>query len=160
MRPLLLILALPIVEIALFILMGGLVGLWATLGLVVLAAVVGVGLIRSAGADATGRIRAGMAQDQDPSAELVHTAIRFVAGMLLVIPGFLTDAVALVLLIPQVQRAAFSALRRRAQMSGIVMGMTVNSTTGGTHAPADRVIEGEFRDVTRSTPGRSGWTGD
>jgi UPF0716 protein FxsA len=116
--------------------------------------------MRSAGADAAGRIRAGMAQDQDPSAELVHTAIRFVAGMLLVTPGFLTDAVALVLLIPQVQRAAFSALRRRAQMSGIVMGMTVNSTTGGTHAPADRVIEGEFRDVTRSTPGRSGWTGD
>jgi UPF0716 protein FxsA len=157
-------LVLPIIEIALFILVGGWIGLWATLALVILAAVAGTALMRGAGADATNRIRASMAQDADPSGELVRMAMRFVAGMLLVVPGFLTDAVALVLLVPQVQRAAFSALRRRAQMSGAVMGVTIDGTATRPRAPADRVIDGEFHELPpRSGPPQSGpsrWSED
>jgi UPF0716 protein FxsA len=151
-------LALPVIEIALFILVGGWIGLWATLALVILAGVAGVTLMRGAGADAGNRIRSSMAQDTDPSAQIVRMAMRFIAGMLLVVPGFLTDAVALVLLVPQVQAAAFSALRRRAQMSGMVMGVTIDGTATRPRAPADRVIEGEFHEIPPNRPGPSRWT--
>ena len=151
-------LALPVVEIALFILVGGWIGLWPTIGLVLLAAVGGTALMRSAGAQAGQRVRASMMQDTDPSAEIVRMAITFVAGMLLVIPGFLTDAVALVLLVPQVQRAAFAALRRRARMSASVMGVTIDGQYRETRPPADRVIDGEFTNVTPGRPSR--WTED
>jgi UPF0716 protein FxsA len=156
MRPLLIALLLPLAEIAVFVLVGGRIGALATVALVVLAAVAGVALLRSAGADAAARIRASMAQEQDPSAQIVRMAMRFIAGMLLVIPGFLTDIVALVLLAPMVQDAAFAALRHRARVSGLVF--DVRDPAAQPRAPADRVIEGEYRDVTR--PGRSGWTKD
>jgi UPF0716 protein FxsA len=159
MRPLLLVLLLPLVEIALFVLVGSRIGVLATLLLVVLAVFAGIALMRSAGTDAAARIRASMAQDQDPSADIMRMAMRFIAGMLLVIPGFLTDAVALVLLVPGVQRAAFTALRRRARVSGIVVGR--GGPAGQPRPPrTDRVIEGDYRDVTGSTPRRSGWTED
>jgi UPF0716 protein FxsA len=159
-------LALPIIEIALFILVGGWIGLWPTLGLVIAAAFAGTALMRSAGAQAGQRIRASMMQDQDPSADIVRMAMTFVAGMLLIVPGFLTDAVALVLLVPQVQRAAFNTLRRRARMSGGMSGMTMGATFGGPpqrpRPPADRVIDAEYEDVTRQNPpqGPSRWTQD
>ncbi len=79
-------LVLPIVEIALFILVGGWIGLWPTIGLVLLAAVGGTALMRSAGAQAGQRVRASMMQDTDPSEAIVRMAMSFVAGMLLVIP--------------------------------------------------------------------------
>jgi UPF0716 protein FxsA len=151
-------LVLPIVEIALFILVGGWIGLWPTIGLVLLAAVGGTALMRSAGAQAGQRVRASMMQDTDPSEAIVRMAMSFVAGMLLVIPGFLTDAAALVILIPQVQRAAFTALRSRARMSATVMGATVDGTWQQTRPPADRVIDGDYTNVTPTRPSR--WSED
>jgi len=158
MRTLLIALLLPLAEIALFILVGSRIGVLATVAIVVLAAVTGVTLLRSAGTDAAARIRASMAQDQDPSGDIVRMAMRFIAGMLLVLPGFLTDIAALILLVPLVQDAAFSALRRRARVSGIVFDL--RNPAAEPRAPADRVIDGEYREVTRPAPGRSGWTGD
>ena len=143
----LLLIALPVAEIALFILVGGQIGVLATIALVVLAAIAGVALMRTAGADATDRLRQSIAQDTDPSSAIVTGLMRFVAGMLLFLPGFLTDAVALVLLIPLVQTAAFAALRRRARMAGMVAGVTVDAVRRR-RAPADRVIEGDWQDVT------------
>lgn len=151
-------LALPIVEIVFFILVGGWIGLWPTIGLVLLAAVAGTALMRSAGAQAGQRVRASMMQEADPSVEIVRMAITFVAGMLLVIPGFLTDAAALVLLVPQVQRAAFTALRRRARMSATVMGASMDGQFRDTRRPADRVIDGDYTNVTPGRPSR--WTED
>lgn len=155
--------ALPIIEIALFILVGGWIGVWATLALVLAAAFGGTLLMRGAGANAANRIRASMAQDADPSADIVRMAVTFVAGMLLVIPGFLTDAVALVLLVPGVQRAAFAALRNRARMSGMAMGVTIDGdfrrTDGGQpRRPADRVIDADYTEVPPTRPSR--WSED
>jgi UPF0716 protein FxsA len=100
---LVLFLALPIVEIALFIVVGGLIGLWPTLGLVVLAAVGGVALMRRQGLRALERLSAGLEAGGGPAEPLAHGALMFVAGVLLVIPGFFTDAVGLLLLVPAVR---------------------------------------------------------
>jgi UPF0716 protein FxsA len=155
-----LLLLLPVIEIALFILIGGRIGVLATVALVLLAGIAGVSLMRSAGADAAGRLRQSIAQQSDPSAAIVRGLMRFVAGMLLFLPGFLTDIAALVLLIPQVQAAAFAALRRRARMAGMVVEVATEAAERR-RRPADRVIEGDYRDVTDTPDGhrpRSRWS--
>ena len=153
------ILSLPIIEIALFILVGGWIGLWPTLALVVLAGMAGVMLLRAQGQNAVASLRQGVVQDSDPSEKIVRGAMSVLAGMLLIVPGFLTDIVALILLVPQVQTAAFASLRRRARMQGMVMGIVPN----GPQRPAnnDRVIDAEFEEVSppkRPTHNPSGWT--
>jgi UPF0716 protein FxsA len=154
------LLSIPVIEIALFILVGGWIGLWPTLGLVVLAFVAGVALLRAQGQNAVARMRDGVVQDADPSEQIVRGAMSLLAGMLLIIPGFLTDLVAITLLIPQVQKAAFAALRNRARMQGFTMGMTVNGTATRVR-PDDRVIDADFEEVSppkKPTHTPSGWT--
>ncbi|MBA3326222.1 MAG: FxsA family protein, partial [Rhodobacteraceae bacterium] len=80
-------LAVPILEIALFIQVGGLIGLWPTLGLVILAGVAGTALIRAQGLRALPRLRARIEAGEDPSGPLVDSALIVVAGILLLIPG-------------------------------------------------------------------------
>ena len=153
------ILSLPIIEIALFILVGGWIGLWPTLALVVLAGTVGVMLLRAQGQNAVASLRQGVVQDTDPSEKIVRGAMSVLAGMLLIVPGFLTDIVALTLLIPQVQTAAFAALRRRARMQG--MGMGIAPSGAARPANNDRVIDADFEEVSppkRPTHNPSGWT--
>ena len=155
---LLIFLALPIIEIALFILVGGEIGLLPTLGLVILSAVVGLSIVRAQGISAIGQLQARLAAGDDPAGPIADAALILIAGVLLVIPGFFTDAVALVLLIP----AARMALLRR--MAGRVRARGVIFTRGG---PTPRrpqgsdTIEGEFEvldDVPPSQRGASGWT--
>lgn len=153
------ILSLPIIEIALFILVGGWIGLWPTLALVVLAGTAGVMLLRAQGQNAVASLRQGVVQDTDPSEKIVRGAMSVLAGMLLIVPGFLTDILALTLLIPQVQAAAFAGLRRRARMQGMGMGIAPS----GPPQPAnnDRVIDADFEEVSppkRPTHNPSGWT--
>lgn len=154
------LLSIPVIEIALFILVGGWIGLWPTLGLVVLAFVAGVSLLRAQGQNAVARMRDGVVQDADPSEQIVRGAMSLLAGMLLIVPGFLTDVVAITLLIPMVQKAAFAALRNRARMQGFTMGVTVNGTAKRAR-PDDRVIDADFEDVSpakKPTHRPSGWT--
>jgi UPF0716 protein FxsA len=153
-------LSVPVIEIALFILVGGWIGVLRTLLLVVLAVIVGVLLIRQQGQSAMASLRQGVLQDTDPSEAIVRGAMAVLAGMLFIIPGFLTDAVAIALLIPMVQKAAFAALRRRARMQGLVMSTTINGTSRPV-TPQDRVIDAEFEEISppkRPTHNPSGWT--
>lgn len=108
-----LIIALPIVEIALFIQIGGLIGVWAVLGLVVLAAVLGLAVIRSQGAHAWLEAQRSLAQLRDPSRPLAHGVMLMIAGVLLIVPGFFTDIVALLLLIPPVRNLVMRQAARR-----------------------------------------------
>ena len=96
--------ALPIVEIALFIQVGGLIGVWATLGLVVLAALLGMAVIRSQGAHAWLEAQRSLAQLRDPSRPLAHGMMLMIAGALLIVPGFFTDMMGLLLLMDAVRR--------------------------------------------------------
>ncbi|MBP7002414.1 FxsA family protein [Amaricoccus sp.] len=153
------LLALPIVEIALFIIVGGWIGLWPTLGLVVLAGLVGVTVIRAQGAQAFERLRAAAAADKDPSGPMAHSALLVVAGLLLIVPGFFTDALGLLLLIPQVRAAA---IRR---FAGKVRGQTVVFSTRGGEGPRrprdGDAIEVDYEvldDVPPAERGASGWT--
>ena len=92
----LIFLAVPIIEIALFIQVGGAIGLWPTLGLVLLAAVAGIGAdARRRGCRRLAGCARASTAGGDPVGPIAHGALILVAGMLLLIPGFFTDALGL-----------------------------------------------------------------
>ena len=72
--------AVPIVEIALFIQVGGLIGLWPTLAIVVLTALVGTALMRSQGAHALAEIQRSFSEMRDPTRPLAHGVMILIAG--------------------------------------------------------------------------------
>jgi UPF0716 protein FxsA len=80
-------------------------------------------------------LQAALAQGGDPARALFDGAAVLVSGLMLLTPGFLSDAVGLMLLLPPVRRAAFALLRRRVVVAGAV------------RHPAGEVLEGEFRVV-------------
>ena len=157
-------LAVPVIEIALFIRVGGLIGLWPTLAIVVLTAMLGTVLVRSQGARAMADLRRSMAELGDPTAPLAHGAMILFAGALLLTPGFFTDACGLLLLIPQVREAVLHWLSTRVQVASFSMG---GATQGfgaqgfGRRDTGPGVIDGDFHEIdpTNLPPrGPSGWT--
>lgn len=109
-------LALPLVEIALFILVGRAIGLLPTLALVVLGAVVGALLLRRQGLDAVNRLRTNMNEGTIPGRTMFDTMLIGLAAILLILPGFFSDGLALVLLLPPVRDWMFSALAARVRV--------------------------------------------
>jgi UPF0716 protein FxsA len=121
MGPLLLLfvfIAAPILEIAVILKVGSLVGLWPTLALIVGTAVVGTIVLRLQGLATIAEARRQMADGQPPVDPVLHGVLLLVAGAFLLTPGFVTDTLGFCLLVPPVRtrlgRALFSAVRVRA----------------------------------------------
>jgi UPF0716 protein FxsA len=115
------ILALPLVEIALFVTVGAKLGLWLTLAWVLLSAVGGVlilkGLARSGSAMAQSDFVEGFRgrMVEDPLSPIVHQGLIAVAAILLILPGFFTDTLGILLLIPPVRTLFIRLTARRLQ---------------------------------------------
>ena len=90
----------PLIEIALFIQVGGFIGLWPTIAIVIVTAVTGTALIRRQGISTLQRAQQEMEEQRLPLRELFDGVCLLFAGALLLTPGFLTDAVGFALLIP------------------------------------------------------------
>ncbi len=86
-------------------------GLVPTLALLVVVGLLGARLCLGAGGTAARRLRADIRARRMPGVSLLDAVWLLVAGMLLVVPGFLTDAVGLLLLVPPVRRVARGATR-------------------------------------------------
>ena len=99
-----LFLVVPLIEIALFVIVGDLIGLWLTLAATLFSAVLGIVLIRSQGRAAVAHLRPGAAATAVPLASVLVGASVVAAGMLLLVPGFLTDFLGLSILMPPVRR--------------------------------------------------------
>ncbi|QBF29603.1 FxsA family protein [Thalassococcus sp. S3] len=150
-------LAVPLIEIALFIQVGGAIGLWPTLGIVILTAMLGTWLVRSQGLMALQNLRRSFSHLQDPTRPLADGAMILIAGALLLTPGFFTDAVGFALLMPPVREIVYNYLRARISVQRFEMG------PGHPRArPArDDVIDGSFEEVDAERPKSdrpSGWT--
>jgi UPF0716 protein FxsA len=148
--------AVPLIEITLFIQVGGLIGLWPTLAIVVITAVLGSWLVRQQGGRELARLRGSFATLNDPSEPLANGAMILFAGALLLTPGFFTDTIGFLLLIPPIRAAAFRWIRSRVKVASFTMGNPTDQTprTGP-------VIDGDFEDVTggpKPTHPPSGWT--
>jgi UPF0716 protein FxsA len=143
---------LPIAEIALFIEVGGLIGLWPTLVAIVGTAVVGTAILRHQGIAVLGEAQLAMDGGRLPIDSVIHGLFLLIAGILLLTPGFLTDAVGFALLVPPVRLAIARWLLERLRGSDRVHIHTVHmggfdaKTTEGRaegQRGAGPVIEGE-----------------
>ncbi|MEQ9146199.1 MAG: FxsA family protein [Parvibaculaceae bacterium] len=136
----------PLAEIAVFVEVGGIIGLWPTLGVVVLTAFLGTGLLRAQGLAAFGRAQAAMAEGRLPVEEVVHGFCLVIAGALLLTPGFLTDAVGFALFVPPVRLALGRAALRWMSKHGTVH---VYTNEGPRRAPQSEpgVVDGEAEEV-------------
>ncbi|QUJ76173.1 FxsA family protein [Sulfitobacter albidus] len=152
--------AVPLIEIALFIQVGGFIGLWPTLLIVLLTAVAGTYLVKSQGRLALSQVQDSFSKVSDPTEPLVHGAMILFSGALLLTPGFFTDAVGFSLLVPGVRSAAYRAIRARVKVNSFAAGQTgprPHPHHGGTQGD---VIDGEFTELPDDDEprGGSGWT--
>lgn len=158
---LLLFIGIPLLEITLFVQIGGAIGLGWTLATVVITAFLGSWMVKSQGALAMQNLRSSFSNLQDPAEPLAHGAMILFSGALLITPGFFTDFIGFLLLVPAVRSTAYRYLRNRVNIQSFQMGQ--ENPTQRSHHPRDRVIDGEFEEVTPQNPsqnGPSGWTKD
>ena len=94
---------LPIVEITLLIDIGSNIGAGATILLIITTAVVGVGLVRYQGFSILRDAQSQISKGQPPAKALAHGILVLLAGLMLIIPGFFTDGVGFLLLIPPIR---------------------------------------------------------
>ena len=157
-------LAVPLIEIALFIQVGGAIGLWPTLAIVILTAIPGTWLVRTQGALAMGNLRRSFSDLDDPTEPLAHGAMILLAGALLLTPGFFTDAFGFALLTPPFRKAAFAYMRKRIHVQRFDMGPRSPADHPSSRPPSEpkgTVIDGEFQEVEppkKPTHQSSGWT--
>lgn len=144
----LVILGLPLAEIAGFVIVGREIGLGMTLLLVLLSAIVGVVLLRVQGFAVIRRVQEATRTGSDPGREVLGGALMFVAALLLIVPGFISDIFGFLLFVPPVRQAVAGYLRSRMA----VVTAASSQSWGGASRPSQeqarpRVIdlgEGEF----------------
>ena len=92
------LLALPILEIYVFVVAGDAIGGGWVVSLVILSAIIGIALIRRQGIGALQQAQMSMSQGQQPVNDIFKAIIVFISGILFVVPGFITDGIGLILL--------------------------------------------------------------
>ncbi|HYH18144.1 MAG TPA: FxsA family protein [Azospirillum sp.] len=147
------LLLLPVVEIAVFIEVGSRIGAGATVGLIVLSAVLGVLLLRRQGLSVLRKAQMAADRGELPVGAVFEGFCVAVGAILLIIPGFLTDAVAVLLLIPPLRNALglwlFERMRRKGGLHVWMNGREVDPRHPS-RRPAGRpsgVVPGEVIDV-------------
>ena len=131
---LILILSIPLIEIYLFIEIGSSIGAFNTISLILLTAIIGGAYARYEGFNT---LRSGMAQlvkNEVPIYEIVSGAALTFAAILLIIPGFATDCLGLLLIIPITRKLIFNAFSKKFNKKN------------NTHEKKD-FIEGEYKDM-------------
>ena len=134
-----LLILVPLVEISVFIEVGGQIGPLQTIGLTVLTAVVGLYLVRLEGLAVMVRMRQLMALGEAPILEMFHGFFLFFAGVLLLIPGFVSDVIGGLLLIPMIRN-----LLARPAVTRILTGNPHPTTYRD--ASGQVIIEGSYRE--------------
>ena len=142
---LLALIATPLVEIAVFIEVGERIGLWSTLGLVVLTAVIGTALLRQQGLATLASARATVERGGMPVQEVLDGVCLLIAGAFLLTPGFITDGFGAALLLPPLRRVIQRWAMKRLMARG-----TIDVTMRGAYPRRDGedgVIDGEFVEI-------------
>jgi len=107
-----LFIAIPIAEIAVFIQAGERFGLWPTLGLIILTALLGATLLRFQGLRTLHRVQESLSHGEMPIGEVFNGLCLLIAGALLITPGFLTDGFGFALFVPRIRHAIGSGLAK------------------------------------------------
>lgn len=113
-----LLLILPLAEIAVFIIIGRYIGVLPVLGLIFLTAAIGGLLLRIQGVGVLRKLASELDAGRLPARELIHGTMIAIAGLFLLTPGFVTDCLGLLLFIPAVRDLAWLMIKDRIVVLG------------------------------------------
>ncbi len=119
----------PLVEITVIVEVAHVVGGWTTIGLLLLSSIVGAWLVRHEGFVVVRRFRAQVADGKVPTDELIDGALLLVGGALMLTPGFVTDALGLVLVFPVSRIGIRTLVRRRVLRRIAVVGLVTGAAS-------------------------------
>lgn len=142
----------PLVEVALFIEVGGWLGLWPTIACVIATALIGSFVIRLQGLDIARRAKTRLDNGDLPVREAFDGLCLVAAGILLILPGFFTDAVGACLLLPPVRSLLYGRMEKRIQV--------VAAQNRGSNGNPDGVIDVEYEVIEtddKTPPPGKGW---
>lgn len=154
---LLLFLAFPIAEIALFIVVGGQIGVLPTIGLMLLSIVAGGLILRVMGLKVLRGLQNASATGANAAPALGKAATTVLAALLLIIPGFLTDIIALALLVPAIRDRLWRLILARATIVTTRRGFRASSRSDG---PFRRPAEPQVIDLEEDEFSRQGGKDD
>lgn len=137
-RVLAIFIVVPVVEMVILIQVGGLIGALPTVALVVLTAVIGVALLKREGMETLARLQKRLSVGELPTTELLEGVMLIVGGALLLTPGFVTDSIGFICLIPYFRRPLAQLMIRKGLIDAVPRFFT-SANSGG------RTFEGEFR---------------
>ncbi len=126
----------PLIEIFFLVKIGGEIGVWKTVFLVIFTALLGMYLLRQQGLSALGRFQQNMMAGKIPPSDMLEGIILLVGGLLLMVPGFFTDAIGFLCLIPVTRQAL---ARHIVLNSNSIGGFTMNSSNH-----SGDIFEGEY----------------
>ena len=112
----LLFILLPILEMVVLIKVGSVIGAWNAVALVIISAFVGINIIRSQGFSNALKTREKLAAGESPAVEMLESLFIAVGGLLMIIPGFITDIAGILMLIPPLRRWLIKRWFRRIGM--------------------------------------------
>jgi UPF0716 protein FxsA len=141
---LLLFVLFPMLELALLIQVGSSIGVLSTLLLIVASAVLGSMLLRVAGVATALRARERLARGELPEQEVLEGLLIAVGGGLLLLPGFISDVVGLICLIPFTRSVLVGKLRQRSLEQSLRQRAFADDLQARSGATRPNVIEGEF----------------
>ena len=151
----LLFILVPMLEIYLLIKVGSVIGALSTVLLVVLTAVIGAYLLRQQGFATLQRVRGSLEQGELPATSLLEGAILLVSGALLLTPGFFTDVIGFICMVPKARQVMATWLLT--QFSAVAIGGVSqhdNQQSAEKGHASPRVFEGEFKRDDDNSSGR------
>jgi len=151
----LLLLVVPLVEIAAFIMIGGQIGVATTLFLTLVTAIIGTTLLRRQGLAIVQQIRRELEANRIPARQLADGAMIAVAGILLLTPGFVTDSVGLALFVPAFRTLIWQQISKR-------LDATVKPTGDPARGPAQHhpdIVELDESEYSADGDPQSPWRG-
>jgi len=125
----------PIIELYVLIKVGGSIGVLNTIGLLILVAMIGSWVIKREGLRVWNRFATTVQSGQTPTREIADGVCVLVAGLLMIVPGFVSDVLALVLLFPPTRAVARGWLLRRRRLGGLGRTRVITATYGGRMSP-------------------------
>ena len=151
----------PVIELNVLIRVGESLGSWTTVGLVFLTAIVGVSLVRSQGISTLMQVQQKLARGEAPGQEIVEGMMLALAGLLLLIPGFVTDAIGLLLLTPITRTPVAGFLYKRMQVRVAANGGFQGGFGAGPHSQSGSPFgQKPFNSDSRNPQGGNTFDGD
>ena len=147
---LLLFVGIPLTELYFLIKVGAQIGAFPTIFLTVFTALLGGYMVRRQGFSTLMKVRGMVDRGEVPAIEMMEGAVLLVCGLLLLLPGFITDAVGFIFLVPPIRRWLLTA---GLQAGGVMRPGGPPGGPPGQSRPPD-VIEGEYKREEDEPPSR------